>query len=266
MSNAILFMKKIISFIKKQREKNGLSQEYLAKKLHISRPTYAQIEKEKKELSISQAKTLASLFNIAIESFIVGDNQNEIIVKLEKNIKIITKKKTQLRINIPQKKVDKFKEVLLYILKKVGAKHNVGETVIYKLLYFIDFDFYEKFEEQLMGAVYIKNHYGPTPVEFKAITDDMVKKQELIKIKNKHFQYEQKKYLPLKNPDLSKLTAEEIKHIDEVLTRLSDKNAKELSAYSHDDVPWITAQDGKQIEYESVFYRSNKTSVRHYGK
>ena len=71
------------------------------------------------------------------------------------------------------KNLGKFKEVLLYVLNKVGSKPNIGETVLYKLLYFIDFDFYEKYEERLIGASYIKNHYGPTPAEFKEIIDDI---------------------------------------------------------------------------------------------
>ena len=71
--------------------------------------------------------------------------------------------------DVKPENLKKFKEVLLYILSKVGSKPNVGETVLYKLLYFIDFDYYEKFEEQFIGATYIKNHYGPTPIEFKKI-------------------------------------------------------------------------------------------------
>jgi len=66
-----------------------------------------------------------------------------------------------MRIIISQANVKKFKEVFLYILEKVGARPNIGETALYKLLYFIDFDYYEKFEEQLIGAKYIKNHFGP---------------------------------------------------------------------------------------------------------
>lgn len=50
-------------------------------------------------------------------------------------------KETEIRIDIPQKNLDKFKEVLLYILNKVGANPNIGQTVIYKLLYFIDFNY-----------------------------------------------------------------------------------------------------------------------------
>ena len=64
-----------------------------------------------------------------------------------------------MEIRVQEKNIKKFKEVLLYILEKVGAKPNVGESVINKLLYFIDFDYYERFEENLTGATYIKNHF-----------------------------------------------------------------------------------------------------------
>ena len=84
----------------------------------------------------------------------------------------------------------------------MGEKKKIGETAIYKLLYFIDFDFYEKYEEQIIGAHYIKNHYGPTPVEFKKIVDEMEEKKEIERVKSRHFQYEQKKYLPLREPRL----------------------------------------------------------------
>jgi hypothetical protein len=39
---------------------------------------------------------------------------------------------------------------------------------------------------------------------------------------------------------------------------------QQLSALSHKDVPFITAQEGKPLDYESVFYRTKDTSVREY--
>jgi uncharacterized phage-associated protein len=140
----------------------------------------------------------------------------------------------------------------------------VGETVIYKLLYFIDFDFYEKYEEQLIGATYIKNNYGPTPKEFKKIVDNMIDKKEIIKVQNEYFEYPQTKYLPLVGPDLSILKAHEIQLIDRVLGNLSDMNAQQISEYSHNDVPWLTTDKGKVINYETVFYRTSPYSVRNY--
>ena len=193
---------------------------------------------------------------------------------MKKDVQIIFEKraekpleiKSEIRINVPQKNLRKFKEVLLYILNKVGSKPNVGESVLYKFLYFIDFNFYEKYEEQLIGATYIKNNYGPTPKEFIKIVEEMENKNELVRFEGEYFQYPLRKYLPLRPPNLSELRANEIKLIDDVLENLSDMNATQLSEYSHNDVPWLTTEDGEIINYESVFYRTAPYSVRSYSE
>ena len=101
------------------------------------------------------------------------------------------KRESEIRIDIPRKNLAKFKEALLYVLNKVGAKPNVGETVLYKLLYFIDFDYYEQYEEQFVGATYRKNKFGPTPLEFRKVADMMIEAGELQKLPNKYFNYPQ---------------------------------------------------------------------------
>ncbi|GAB4434124.1 MAG: hypothetical protein OHK0040_05040 [bacterium] len=249
-------------FIKQLRKKNNFTQSFIAKELGISRQTYMQIEEGKRDITITEANKLASIFGLNFEDFISQSEPKQEIV-LENGIKT-REKKGEIKIRITQKNLKKFKQVLLYILEKVGAKPNVGETVIHKLLYFIDFDYYEKYEENLMGLTYIKNHHGPTSVELGEILKNMQKNSEVIVIKNKYFNHLQKKYLPVIKPDLSLLSAKEIQHIDEVLNRLSDKNAKEIESYSHGDVPWKTAKKGKPISYESVFYRDEVYSVRNY--
>ena len=47
-----------------------------------------------------------------------------------------------------------------------------------------------------------------------------------------------------------------------MLARLSDKTATELSNLTQKDVPWGSADEGEAIEYESVFYRNGKTSLK----
>jgi len=92
----------------------------------------------------------------------------------------------------------------------------------------------------------------------------MIEDKEIVQIKNKYFEYDQIKYLPMRKPDLSVLKANEIELIDNVLDRLSDMNANMINEYSHKDVPFLTAEDGEVIEYESVFYRAKPYSVREY--
>ncbi len=253
-------------FILEQRKKLKLTQEFLASRIGVSRPTYVQIEQNERDLTISEAKKLADVFGMDFNDFIKGKESIAMPTMIKKDSKKTAEdKKQELRINIPQKNLEKFKEVLLYILSKVGSKPNVGEAVIYKLLYFIDFDFYEKYEEQLIGATYIKNHYGPTPVEFKSVVEDMIKKGEIVMVKEKYFNYPQRKYLPVRDPDLTKLKdARELRHIDDVIARLSDKNATEISNYSHEDTPWMIAKENQPLDYEAVFYRTPKTTVRNY--
>ena len=258
------FYKKIGVRIRKFREQLELSQEKLADLLGLSRVSVSQIENGERKISAEEVARLSKIFNI--HSDILIDLEQDIKVVLEKKKESIPRTKTEVRISVPQKNLEKFKEVLVYILNKVGSKPNMGETVLYKLLYFIDFNFYEKYEEQLIGATYLRNHFGPTPKEFTKIVKEMEGK-DLVRIKDKYFQYPQTKYLPLRKPDLIKLNdtrATEV--IDDVLKKLSDMNAAEISEYSHNDVPWLTTENGKIIDYESVFYRTSPYSVRSYSE
>jgi len=249
--------------IKLLREEIDMNQQKLAKHLGVSRVTISQIENGDRKVTALELANLSKIFGISIDVLLELKKEPEIIVGKKKEKE---EKKLDMRINVPQKSVEKFKEVLLYILNKVGSKPNIGETVIYKLLYFMDFDYYEKYEEQLIGATYIKNHYGPTPIEMKKIVSEMLKEEDITKVKNEYFNYPQTKYLPLRTPDLSKLKGTEIDVIDKVLKRLSDMNAVQISEYSHKDVPWLTTEEQGIIEYESVFYRTKTYSVREYSE
>ena len=250
----------LYKFIRQQRIKKGMTQDYLAGELNISRPTYMQIEKGGREITLSEAQKLAGIFDISIENFL-AEKDSKVILKVKKNK---SQKTGNIQIRVQEKNLEKFKQVLLYILNEVGGKPNVGETVLHKLLYFIDFDYFEKYEENLMGATYIKNHHGPTSVELNSLIDQMQKKGDFEVVKSQYFKYKQKKYLARKRPNLDILSAQEVAHIDNVLARLSDKNAIEIEKYSHEDIPWKSAKNGEVLSYESVFYRDEKYSVRNY--
>lgn len=245
--------------IKALREQASISQEILARRMAIQRTSLSQIEAGKREVKSNELVLLSNMFNISVDELLDIKKGPEIILE---QISEQHPQDSSIRINVPQKNIAKFKEVLLYILNEVGSRPNVGMTVIYKLLYFIDFDFYELYEEQLIGATYQKNHHGPTPMEFQKIVDIMIEKEEVTEVTNEYFQYQQKKFLPLREPNLSILNAKEIKMIDSVLDRLGHMNAAQISEHSHGDVPWLTTEDQQIIEYESVFYRTPPYSLR----
>lgn len=256
----------LAKFIHEQRKKRNLTQEFLASALKISRPTYMQIEKGERDLTITEAKKMAEVFGISLENFLHEQEETLPVIKIEKGKRQKIVKKEEIRINIPQEQADKFAQTLLYILKKIGGNPNIGQTVLYKLLYFIDFDYYEKYEEQLIGAKYIKNVYGPTPVLFAKIIDQLETEGKIETIKSKFYTREQTKYLvnPSNALDVSALSSKELAHIDWEIDRLGDMTAIQISALSHLDTPWIAAGDKEALEYEHVFYRPDETSVREY--
>lgn len=257
-----LSQKQIGQRIAELRRTKGLSQEDLAKKIKISRPSLAQIELGNRSVDILELQKLSQVLRFSLDDFMSKDFS----VSQELNIKEEKKSKpVEDRISVPELQVDKFKNVLLYILERCAGKPNVGETVLYKLLYFSDFNNYEIYEEHLTGASYRKLPYGPVPQKFDAVINQMINDGQLQRVKTKYHGYPQTRYLPLKKADLTELRASEKEIIDSVIEQMSDWSAAAISNYSHKDMPWLASKEGEEINYELAFYRDAPFSVRNYG-
>lgn len=249
------------STIQQLRKNAALSQQDVAAAIGMARATYASLETGRREPDLAELRALSQYYEVGIED-LINDRQTGRVeepataYRAEKEPEIIPRDLD------PQANPEKLREVLLYILGKVGAKPNVGETVLYKLLYFIDFDYYEQYGQSITGLTYVRNHYGPTPtMAFKDVVKQMESSGELEIISTRFFNNTQKKYLPIQKTDLHSLSAKELAHIDKELARLGDKTATELSYLSHYDMPWLAAKQGEPLQYRDVFYRSDITAV-----
>ena len=260
--NARLSQKQIGQRVAELRKTKGLSQEYLSKSVKISRPSLAQIELGNRGIDILELQKLSQVLGFSLDDFMSKDftAAQEISVNEEKK-----SKKEEERISIPILQVNKFKNVLLYILERCAGKPNVGETVLYKLLYFSDFNYYELYEEHLTGAKYRKLPFGPVPQKLNTIIKKMMDDGQLQRVKTDYHGYPQTRYLPLEKADLTELRASEKEVIDRVIEQMSDWSASAISNYSHKDMPWIASKEGEEINYELVFYRDAPFSVRNYG-
>lgn len=256
-----LSKKEIGERIAKLRLKKSFSQEDLAKSIAISRPSLAQIELGNRSVSLSEMQKLSVALGFSLDDFMTRDFLANQSLKLPDEI---NDEVVEERISVPTLNVNKFKNVLLYILEHCAGKPNVGETVLYKLLYFSDFNYYELYEEHLTGAKYKKLPYGPVPQKLDAIIDQMTAMNQLQKIKTTYKGYPQKRYLPLEKADLTLLKASEKDVIDKVIEQMSDWSANAISDYSHKDLPWEVTEEGKDISYELAFYRELPYSVRVY--
>ncbi len=259
--NIQLSQKQIGQRITQLRKMKGLSQEDLAKSVKISRPSLAQIELGNRSVDILELQKLSFILEFSLDDFMSKDFSvsREIEGKEEKK-----RNKVIERISVPTLQVSKLKNVLLYILERCAGKPNVGETALYKLLYFSDFNYYEMYEEHLTGAKYRKLPYGPVPQKLDNIIGQMIEKGQLQRVKTEYHNYPQIRYLPLEKADLTELRASEKEIIDKVIEQMSDWSAAMLSIYSHGDKPWKATKEGEEINYELAFYRRPPYSIRVY--
>lgn len=243
------------------RKKKQLSQKDLAKMVGISRPSLTQIELGKRSLNILELQKFAQVLGFSLDDFMSEDFRSDGILISEETEK---SKTVNERISVPSLQLSKFKNVLLYILERCAGKPNVGETVLYKLLYFSDFNYYELYEEHLTGANYKKLPYGPVPQKLDVIINQMIDLNQIQRIRTEYHSYPQTRYLPLEKADLTQLKASEKEVIDRVIEQMSDWSASAVSNYLHKDIPWLASKDGEEINYELAFYREPPFSVRNY--
>ena len=261
--NTKLSQKQIGQRLTELRKVKGFSQEDLAKSVKISRPSLAQIELGNRSVDILEIQKLSLILEFSLDDFMSKDFSATRDVEINEEKKV---KKEEERISVPTLQISKFKNVLLYILEHCAGKPNVGETVLYKLLYFSDFNYYELYEEHLTGAKYRKLPYGPVPQKLDAVIGQMIEKGQLQRVKTTYHGLPQTRYLPLIKADLTELRASEKEIIDKVIEQMSDWSATMISEYSHKDLPWEATEEGKDISYNLAFYRELPYSVRVYNE
>lgn len=69
----------------------------------------------------------------------------------------------------------KYQNAVLYLCQQLKGEIH-GKKKLAKLLYFVDFDFYERYEKSITGDTYKALPMGPVPSAFGAITDVMIEK------------------------------------------------------------------------------------------
>ena len=259
--NLQLSQKELGRRIAEYRKFKGLTQSDLSKNAGMSRSSFTQVELGNRSVDVFELQNIAMILGLSLEQILSPDFGRTIDMNEKANL---PKEDNNIRISVPELKVDKMKNVLLYLLEFCAGKPNIGETALNKLLYFCDFNYYELYEEHLTGARYKKMPYGPVPQQLVSIINQMTSNKQLQRIKTEYHGFMQTRYLPLEKPDLTQLLAAEKKVIDDVIRQMGDWNASQISEYSHCDKPWRATEEGKYISYNLVFYRRPPFSVRVY--
>ncbi len=220
----------------------------MARIMWVSRITYIQTENGSRSPRSDELEKVAETFELSLSEI-----QTQSIQKVPREVRT---KETDPNY--------KFKQTLLYILSRCGQKPNIGKTILNKLLYFADFNFYEKNgERSITNAVYVKMPFWPVPSVMSGVVAEMIADEQIASFESVYQGYPQQRYMPLESPDISDFGALEMQELDTVIDQFSDKTANWISEYSHEDVPYkATEEIGSPISYGLAFYRTPAYSVR----
>lgn len=216
--------------LKKMRASFWFSQEQIAKYLNINRSAVALMESGKRKVKYEELKKLSKLYDITIDS-------------LENSIDLTHIKNDTLNIK-------KFENVLLYILGKCWAKPNIWKTMIYKLLYFVDFKFIEDNWKYITWIKYVKFPRWPVPYNFDLHIQKMIDEQLVTQFSTVYCWYLQYKLIPNVDFEKNSLSQKEILHIDNIIDKYSDMSATEISEASHNEFPWLVTKNMCEIKFD----------------
>lgn len=224
------------------------SQEEIAGLIWINRITLWLLESWKKDIKEKELHKLSEIFEKP-KNYFVGEI--DIIKEIEKN-----------------DSHRKFKLMLLYIVNSVCEKKNVWKTVINKLLYFSDFDYFEKRWENLSEIQYIKWPMWPVPEPniFEKIKKEMIADNQFEEVTVSYKWFTQIKYISKLSDINYKIIADELwldglEVINNVIDRLSHMTATQISEFSHGDSPYIAAESNWEILRKwTVYYRTPQYS------
>ena len=150
----------------------------------------------------------------------------------------------------------KYKNVVLFFAKKV-QNGTLGKLKMMKLMYFLDFDFFEKYGKSITGDSYLRFENGPVPQMAEKILKEMNGKEiKITKRKVANGYNDQQHIEALKDFDMNVFTKEELVMLEEVADRWEKFSGSEMKTASHGEAPWIATKPNEIIDYNLAYYRN----------
>ena len=150
----------------------------------------------------------------------------------------------------------KYKNAILFFAHKI-RNGTLGKLKLMKLLYFLDFDFFEKYGRSVTGDEYLRFENGPVPRQAEKMIKKMLGRE--IKINNRKVAagYNDQQHIePLTDFDVDVFSREELLMLEETANKWEKLSGAEMKSASHGEAPWIATKPNDVIDYNLAYYRN----------
>ena len=211
-------MGEVVNSVENIRLTHGLTQEQVANVLGVSRVTYINVTKGKRDLTTGELEKLSAYFNVPIAEFFDHPRNNE-----------------------------KFKQMYFYVLRYF--QDGVPKTKLAKILYLADFSYFYDNLVPMSGVRYVRREYGPVADIFFELTEDLYDKGKI--------NIEPLDYALMITPTSSDkedglLLDEEKALLNKICNYWKDKRTSEIVNFTHEQKPWKMCRDGEYIPYSLI--------------
>lgn len=149
--------------------------------------------------------------------------------------------------------VKKYVNAILFFIENV---QNLGRTKLYKLLYFVDFDHYEKYGEAVTGESYQNKELGPVPANAEELISKMKEDGLIDIVPEPVIDFIRHKFVAKVHHDLKVFSHTEIEILYEVASKWAHHTANEIVSATHGEAPWIATARDEIIPYPYAYYRN----------
>lgn len=153
-----------------------------------------------------------------------------------------------------EQNMDKLTEAVVYLIERSRSDPNFGETKLVKLLYYADCAAYRQYGAPMTGTTYLHFPHGPYPSDWykskrkmQTAGDVQVDQEDIVGVYRVYRRFRWTANRPVRS---EVLTADECAILDEQLRRFAGFNAAGIEEYSHQELGWLSTEDGEPIPYE----------------
>lgn len=157
---------------------------------------------------------------------------------------------------------DKLRQLILYICERSEGDPGFGAVKLNKLLFLADFLAYLRYGQAVTGQEYQALRQGPAPRRMLPIMREMHEAGEIAVRERDFYGRRQRRAFALKEPDLSRFSAQEIDLVDRILHDWWGANAAQVSERSHQFVGWQLAGEGEVIPYNVTLIDNREPTLQ----
>jgi len=141
---------------------------------------------------------------------------------------------------------ERYRQAVLFFLHQCESR-RMGKVKLMKLLYYLDFDHFEKHGRSVTGDRYLRFPLGPLPEHGEAVLERMVAEGQ-VQIRG---------WKPLIPCDLSVFSSSELVVLRSVCARWRYATKQEIVDASHREPTWTEVQAGREVPYVYAYLRNS---------